>query len=138
MKIEISTLVDAEIDAVWEAWITPEDICRWNAASEDWHTTAAELALAPGSGFSYTMEAKDGSAGFDFAGTYTVVEPQTRIDFELEDNRAVSTTFEVEENGVRVRQCFEAENELSAKQQKDGWQAILNNFSQHVEAKHRK
>lgn len=43
MKIGVSTLVRAALDAVWRAYTTPEDIKQWNAASADWHTTAATV-----------------------------------------------------------------------------------------------
>ncbi len=135
MRIEIETFVKADLESVWQAWNNPADICAWNAASDDWHTTDARLELEPGGIFCYRMAAKDGSFAFDFSGSYTLVEPMTRIEFELDDSRTVSTTFESGSDGVRVRQSFEAEDEMSAGQQKDGWQAILNNFARHVESK---
>ncbi|MBO6506845.1 MAG: SRPBCC domain-containing protein [Kordiimonadaceae bacterium] len=135
MRIDIETLVKADLDTVWQAWNTPADICAWNAASDDWHTTDAKLELEPGGSFCYRMAAKDGSFAFDFSGIYTFVAPMTRIEFELDDSRIVSTTFESGLDGVHVRQSFEAADEMSASQQKDGWQAILNNFARHVESK---
>jgi uncharacterized protein YndB with AHSA1/START domain len=68
MKITVETTVAAPIEDVWRAWTTPDDIMRWNAASDDWHTTAAAVDLRVGGSFSSRMEARDGSAGFDFAG----------------------------------------------------------------------
>lgn len=73
MKITVEALVKAPIDSVWKKYTTPEDIKHWNAASDDWHTTAATVDLRPGGNFSSRMEAKDGSMGFDFAGTYVRV-----------------------------------------------------------------
>ena len=66
MKISVNVLVPAPIDKVWSAYTTPEDIMQWNAASDDWHTTASSVDLRPGGAFSSRMEAKDGSFGFDF------------------------------------------------------------------------
>lgn len=63
MKITVETTVAAPIDAVWSAWNTPDDIKRWNAASDDWHTTKSEVDLRVGGAFSSRMEAKDGSMG---------------------------------------------------------------------------
>ena len=71
MKIVVHTTVAAPIEAVWHAYTTPDDIKQWNAASPDWHTTAGAVDLREGVAFSSRMEAKDGSMGFDFAGTYT-------------------------------------------------------------------
>ena len=73
MKITIETIVNAPVEDVWRAWTTPDDIKQWNTASEDWHTTRASVDLRVGGSFSSRMEAKDGSMGFDFAGTYTKV-----------------------------------------------------------------
>ncbi len=67
MKITVEKHVAAPVDLVWRAYTTPEDIKRWNAASDDWHTTAAAVDLREGGVFSSRMEAKDGSMGFDFA-----------------------------------------------------------------------
>ena len=37
-------------------------------------------------------------------------------------------------NGVTVRVTFDAETTHSEEQQRQGWQAILNNFKKYVEA----
>jgi uncharacterized protein YndB with AHSA1/START domain len=83
MKITIETTVAAPIEEVWRAWTTPEDIKQWNAASDDWHTTASTVDLRVGGAFSSRMEAKDGSFGFDFAGTYTKVVLHRLIEMEF-------------------------------------------------------
>lgn len=41
-KITVQTTVNAPLAETWNSWTTPEDITKWNAASEDWHTTQAE------------------------------------------------------------------------------------------------
>ena len=48
--------------------------------SRDWHTTRVENDLRTGGTFVSRMEAKDGSVGFDFAGTYDV-RKQERYQF---------------------------------------------------------
>lgn len=73
MKITVEATVNVPIDEVWRAWTTPDDIKRWNAASDDWHTTTSSVDLRVGGSFTSRMEAKDGSMGFDFSGTYTSV-----------------------------------------------------------------
>ena len=67
MKIVVEKLVRAPLATVWAAYTTPADIIAWNAASDDWHTTASTVDLRVGGDFSSRMEAKDGSFGFDFA-----------------------------------------------------------------------
>jgi uncharacterized protein YndB with AHSA1/START domain len=88
MRITVETTVAAPVDRVWRAYTTPAAITRWNAASDDWHTTAATVDLRPGGAFSSRMEAKDGSAGFDFAGTYTDVVAHERIAYTLGERSA--------------------------------------------------
>ena len=81
MKITVETNVAAPIETIWEAYTTPEHIKQWNAASDDWHTTFASVDLREGGTFSSRMEAKDGSMGFDFAGTYTKIIENKLIEY---------------------------------------------------------
>lgn len=133
MKISVETIVAAPIEEVWRAYTTPEDIKRWNAASDDWHTTAATVDLRVGGTFTSRMEAKDGSMGFDFAGTYTNIVKHKLIEYAFGD-RMAQTEFTDSPTGVRLRVTFDSEPTHSVEQQRDGWQAILNNFTRHTEA----
>jgi uncharacterized protein YndB with AHSA1/START domain len=132
VKITVDRLVRAPIAEVWRAYTTPADIMQWNAASDDWHTTAATVDLRVGGVFSSRMEAKDGSFGFDFAGTYTAVVPHERLEYAFGD-RVASVAFMPGTDGVTVRVIFDAEDENPAEMQREGWQAILDNFARHVE-----
>lgn len=134
MKITVETTVAAPIEVVWRAYTSPEDIKQWNAASHDWHTTAATVDLRVGGAFSSRMEAKDGSTGFDFAGTYTKLVEYKLIEYSFGD-RAAQVAFTTTPDGVRVRVSFDSESTHSIDQQREGWQAILDNFARHVEAK---
>ena len=133
MKITVETLVKAPIAKTWSAYTSPGDIKQWNAASDDWHTTAATVDLRVGGTFSSRMEAKDGSFGFDFAGTYTKIVPNQLIEYSF-GNRVAVVEFLPDTNAVTVRVTFDAESEHPVEQQREGWQAILNNFAKHVEA----
>jgi uncharacterized protein YndB with AHSA1/START domain len=133
MKITVETVIKAPIAKVWSAYTTPEDIKQWNAASPDWHTIKASVDLRVGGAFSSRMEAKDGSFGFDFAGTYTKVIPNELIEYAFGDRNG-TVEFNTGTDGVTVRVTFDAEGEHSVEQQRQGWQAILDNFAIHVEA----
>jgi uncharacterized protein YndB with AHSA1/START domain len=130
-RITVAATVSAPPDEVWRAYTTPADITRWNAASPDWHTTRATVDLRPGGAFSSRMEAKDGSFGFDFAGTYTRIEPGRLIEYSFGE-RMASVSFEPLSTGVRVSVSFDPESTHSLEQQRDGWQAILDNFARYV------
>jgi len=134
MKITVETTVQAPIDTVWLAYTTPEDIVQWNAASDDWHTTKASVDLREGGAFSSRMEAKDGSFGFDFAGTYTQVLVNQCLAYSFGDRQA-SVKFTETPSGVHVTVEFDGEDTHSVEQQREGWQAILNNFKRHVESR---
>jgi len=135
MKITVETIVRAEVAKVWEAWNTPADILQWNAASEDWQTTRSEVDLRVGGTFCARMEARDGSFGFDFEGTYTRVVPLQLVEYRMSDGREVQVEFAEQPDGVRVRETFDAEGENPAEMQRQGWQAILDNFRRHVESR---
>lgn len=134
MKITVSTVVVAPLSEVWRAYTTPDDIKIWNAASPDWHTTAAEVDLRVGGIFSSRMEARDGSFGFDFAGEYTKLIPHQLIEYSFGERKA-SVEFTGAPVGVLVKVTFDAESTHSEEQQRSGWQAILDNFAKHVTAR---
>ena len=135
MKITVERVVRARIEPVWDVWNSPADIKQWNTAQDDWHTTRSTVDLREGGKFVSRMEAKDGSGGFDFEGTYTRVVPQQAIEYRMSDGREVKVEFVERADGVLVKETFDAETENPAELQRQGWQAILDNFGRHVEAK---
>jgi len=135
MKITVETVVKAEPNRVWNAWNNPADIKQWNNASDDWHTTSSSVDLREGGKFTARMEARDGSQGFDFEGTYTRVEPNKTIEYRMGDGREVKVEFVPQADGVLVKETFDTEDENTPELQRQGWQAILDNFGKHVEAK---
>jgi uncharacterized protein YndB with AHSA1/START domain len=132
MKITVETRVRAPIEEVWRAWTTPADIVQWNTATPEWHTHKATVDLSEGGRFCSRMEARDGSTGFDFEGTYTRIVPYERIEATF-GNRAMEVDFIADADGVTVRETFDAESVYPIEQQRQGWQAILDNFARHVE-----
>lgn len=135
MKIAVETVVNAPLNQVWDAWTNPNDIKQWNSAQDDWHTTRSSVDLREGGTFQSRMEAKDGSEGFDFEGTYTRVVPRRAIEYRMSDSREVKVEFVERAEGVLVKETFDAETENAPELQRTGWQAILDNFRRHVEAK---
>lgn len=111
MKITVETAVKAKLNEVWDAWNNPADIKQWNAAQDDWHTTESSVDLREGGKFKARMEAKDGSAGFDFEGTYTRIAPKKRIEYRMSDGREVQVEFVERPDEVVVKETFDAETE---------------------------
>lgn len=132
-KITIQAVIHAPVEKVWQYWNEPDHITKWNHASDDWHSPYAENDLRAGGRFLFRMEAKDGSFGFDFSGTYDEVVSHERISYTLDDGRKVQITFQSQNGKTEVIETFEAETTHPAELQKQGWQAILNNFKAYVE-----
>jgi uncharacterized protein YndB with AHSA1/START domain len=133
MKITVDTNIAAAVERVWEAFTTSSHIEQWNFASDDWCCPSAEVNLCIGGAYKARMEAKDGSFGFDFEGIHDEVVPNNAITLAISDGRKARTTFESAGGGTRVVTVFDAESENSVEMQRDGWQAILDNFKRHVE-----
>ena len=133
MKITVETVVKVKLNEVWGAWNNPADIKQWNTVDDAWHTTRSTVDLREGGKFVSRMEAKDGSEGFDFEGTFTRVVPQKTIEYQMDDGREVTVEFIERADGVLVKETFDTETENRPELQRTGWQAILDNFGRHVE-----
>ena len=134
-SITVETTVNAPVEKVWEAWTMPKHILQWNNASDDWHTRKAENDLRVGGSFASRMEAKDGSFGFDFGGTYDEVKQHERVAYTMGDGRKVKVEFKVNEGSTTVTETFDAESTHSVEMQQQGWQAIMDNFKSYVESR---
>ena len=132
-QVTVETIVKAPIDKVWEYFTVPEHITRWYFASDDWAAPYADNDLLVDGKFKFRLAAKDHSAGFDFEGRYTKIEKYKLLEYIIGDGRKVMVTFSEEPDGVRVKETFDAENENSIELQRNGWQAILDNFKKYVE-----
>jgi uncharacterized protein YndB with AHSA1/START domain len=132
--ITVQTTINAPLTKVWEFWTAPEHIVNWAFASDDWESPAAENDVRVGGRFKTVMAAKDGSERFDFTGTYTDVKEHELIEYDMEDGRHVKVSFEETADGVVVVEEFDPENENTEELQRDGWQAIMDNFKKYVES----
>ena len=130
--ITVEATVNAPIEKVWEGWTKPEHIVKWAFASDDWEAPSAENDLRAGGKFKTVMAAKDKSASFDFAGTYTAVKEHELIEYDFGD-RHTKIEFKVIPEGVHVTETFDPEDENSEEMQRAGWQSILDNFKKYVE-----
>ena len=132
-QITVEAMVTAPVETAWRCWTEPDHITQWNFASDDWCCPRAESDLQVGGRYRARMEAKDGSFGFDFEARFEEVEPPRAITLLMGDGRRARTTFAPADGMTRVTTAFDAEAENSRDMQRDGWQAILDNFKSHVE-----
>ena len=133
VKIAVEVTVDVTPDRAWDFFTVESAVTQWNQASPDWHCPSAHIDLRVGGRHAARMEAKDGSFGFDYLGTYEEVNPPHSLTLRLEDRRLVRTTFEAFGTGTRVRTVFDAETANPADLQQQGWQSILDSYASFVE-----
>lgn len=119
---------------MWNLWVTPRHIKKWNTASPDWTCAFAENDLKAGGRFLFRMAAKDGSASFDYTGTYRSAVPRSHLSYTLDDGRKVSVVFTPEDSGTRITETFEAESTHTLEEQQQGWQAVLHHFKSYAES----
>jgi uncharacterized protein YndB with AHSA1/START domain len=134
-KITIEATVLANRQKTWDCYTQPEHMMNWNFAAEEWHCPNATIDLTVGGKFRARMEAKDGSAGFDFEGTYTEITEGETLSYIMADGRKVDITFRGSDEATQVTLIFDAETENPPELQQFGWQSILNNFKTYTETK---
>ena len=132
--LRVETTVGLPPEKVWELWTDPDHITNWYFASPDWHAPRASSDLRVGGSFVTRMEARDGSFGFDFGGVYLHVEKPRRLECRLGDGRSLVISFSALDSGTRIVEDFEAEQMNNPERQREGWQAILDNFKRYAEA----
>lgn len=132
--ITINASINAPIDKVWKYYTEANHLTKWSFASNDWHSPYAEVDLRAGGRFLNRMEAKDGSMGFDFSGTYDEIIKDELISYTLDDGRKVRVSFMSRGNTTDLEIVFEAEDTHPVLFQKSGWQAILDNFKNYTES----
>jgi len=134
-RITVEATINAPVEKVWQAWNTPGDIVKWNTADPSWHCPSSENDLRVNNTFKNRMEAKDGSFGFDFEGIYNKVDHNKEIAYTMPDGRKVDTLFAEEGGKTKLTTTFDPETQNAPEFQKQGWQAILDNFVKYVESK---
>ena len=132
-KITIKATVSAEKQKVWDYYTKPEHITKWNYADPSWHCPTASNELKVGGRYVARMEAKDGSFGFDFDATYTEVNQPHSLSYEF-GGRFATVEFKMFQGQTEVIVTFDPENEFPIELQRQGWQAILDNFKKYTEA----
>jgi uncharacterized protein YndB with AHSA1/START domain len=134
IQITIRTSISAERKKAWDYYTLPEHITGWNFATDEWQCPAASNDLRPGGKYFARMEAKDGSFGFDFEAIYTEIVIGEKFTYVISDGRTVKVSFSNQGEKTEVIVIFDAEAQNSVDLQRDGWQAILDNFKKYVES----
>lgn len=132
-KIRVQATINAEKDKVWNYYTNPEHITQWNFADPSWHCPRAENDMTVGGRYCARMEARDGSFGFDFEAIYTDILDGQQFTYGFGDREA-TVSFRTVDQATEVTVVFDPETENPIEMQKNGWQAILNNFKKYTES----
>jgi uncharacterized protein YndB with AHSA1/START domain len=131
-KIKIKAIIVATREKVWNFYTNPDHITKWNFADPSWHCPTAFNDFKIGGRYLARMEAKDGSFGFDFEAIYTEINQGKGFTYEF-DGRQVTVEFIEENQQTEVIVTFDPETENPIELQRNGWQAILDNFKKYTE-----
>lgn len=130
--IQIQTHLSISPEVAWKLYTEPEHITQWNFASPDWHCPWAKNNLEIGGTYQAFMQAKDQSFEFVFEATYTDIEPGQHFVYVMPDQRNIRVDFKPIDSGTQVTVTFDPENENPIDLQRQGWQAILDQYSQYA------
>jgi uncharacterized protein YndB with AHSA1/START domain len=131
-KISIKASISADKQKVWDYYTQPEHITNWNFAHPSWHCPTASNDMKVGGRYIARMEARDGSFGFDFEAVYTEINLGDNFTYEF-GGRYARIEFHDFNGQTEVTISFDPETENTIELQRDGWQAILNNFKKYTE-----
>lgn len=131
-NITIRATVLADKQKVWDYYTQPEHITKWNFADPSWHCPSAKNDMNVGGRYVARMEAKDGSFGFDFDAVYTEINKGENFTYEF-GGRLATVDFKETDGQTEVTVTFDPETENSIELQRNGWQAILDNFKKYTE-----
>ena len=134
-KLTVTSEINKPLNEVWDFFNNPEHIVNWNFAHESWECPSAKNDLKVGGKLEVRMQAKDGSFGFDLVGIYDEVVENELLKYHFEDYRNIEIIFEkLSDNKTKITENFDPENMNPLDFQKDGWNAILDNFKKYSES----
>ncbi|XHR98011.1 SRPBCC family protein [Mucilaginibacter sp. UC70_90] len=132
-KITVTATVNADAKKAWDYYTNPEHITKWNFADPLWQCPSASNDMRVGGKYSARMEAKDGSFGFDFEAIYDEIVDGEEFTYTMPNGRQASVAFKANGDQTEVEVAFDPEDQNPLEMQKNGWQAILNNFKKYTE-----
>lgn len=127
--ITIQTQLNISPERAWELYTAPKHITQWNFATPDWHCPWAKNDVQVGGTYQALMQAKDQSFEFVFEATYTDIVVGHYFVYVMPDQRTIRVDFQPLESGTQVTITFDPENENPIDLQRQGWQAILDQYA---------
>ena len=131
--LEAKVKVQGSKEQVWELWTNEKFVRIWNVPFQDWHCPKVINDVRTGGTFDFRMEKKDGSEGFNYKGSYTLVIPFARIELLQVDGRKSTVHFTEQDGNTTIIEQFEPEEKTELELQKEFCQSVLNKFKAFAE-----
>ena len=131
-KITVKALITKSKEKVWDYYTNPAHIVKWNFADPSWQCPAASNDIRIGGKYFARMESKDGRFGFDYIAIYTDLNEGSNFTYEFQ-GRKVNVSLIDHNDQTEITITFDPENENPLELQRNGWQAILNNYKNYAE-----
>lgn len=141
LTLQIERTFQAPAEAVFDAWTSEEVMRRWFHAEHHWETPEAQVDLRLGGAVRVVMRNPDDGTEYGGGGTYTEIDPPTRLAFTWiwDDDEARQTMIELDfeetDGATTVRLTHSnLRDEDSLRSHEDGWTKCFDNFGRVVEA----
>jgi uncharacterized protein YndB with AHSA1/START domain len=138
--LRIERTFRASAERVFDAWTSEEVMRRWWQAERGWETAAAEVDLRVGGAVRVVMRDPANDVEYGGGGTYTEIEPPTRLAFTWlwdGDTRRTLIEIEFEEADGATTVSFTHSglwDEAAVRAHEDGWSTILDNLGRDLDA----
>jgi uncharacterized protein YndB with AHSA1/START domain len=139
--LRIKRTYQAPEQEVFDAWTSKEVLRRWFHAEHDWETPEAEVDLRVGGAVRVVMRDPDKDAEYGGGGTYTEVEPPTRLAFtwtwDREPTRRTLIEIDFEEIDGATTVHFTHSglwDEEAVRSHEGGWDGCFDNLERTLEA----
>ena len=130
--ITVQTIAPATKSEAWHYYTEAEHVINWNFAGKGWHCPKAVNDFRVGGEFEIVMAEKTGTMKMELEGEYTAIEPHSHIEYNLRNGRHVQVDFTDADDGTQVTVTFDPAEKMGHDEQRDHWQAILDNFRKYV------
>jgi uncharacterized protein YndB with AHSA1/START domain len=138
--LRIERTFEAPAQRVFEAWTSEEVLRRWFHAKRDWETSEAEVGLRLGGAVRVVMRDTDEGRDIGGGGTYTEIDPPTRLAFTWtwDDDSNRETLIELDfleaEGRTTVLLTHSAlADEEAVRNHEEGWSQCLENLGRAIE-----
>lgn len=138
--LRIERTFQAPAEAVFDAWTSEEVILRWWRVEHDWETAEAEVDLRVGGAVRVVMRDPNKDVEYGGGGTYTEIEPPTRLAFTWTwdgDTRRTLIELDLQETDGITTVSFTHSglwDEQAVREHEDGWSKIFANLERTLEA----